>query len=86
MIPLALFLLAESPKAEAPKEPRSVELNEPALLKLENNALKFELVKRQLTELQQAQAALTADICKASGFAECEIDAQNRRVVEKKPK
>lgn len=78
LIPLSLLLLA----ADTPPKPRTAPLPEVARLTLENNALRFELLKRQITELQQANESAVADICKSAGFGKCAIDAEKKVVTE----
>lgn len=79
---LCLLFGAETPKVEPPK-PRTAPLPELASVKLQNNALRAELLKQQFTQLQAENQALVAETCAVAGFKECDIDAQGKLLTER---
>lgn len=79
---LCLSFAAESPKAETPKPPRTAPLDEKHLLKLENLSLQFQLAQRQMQDIQAENNRVRAEACAAAKFAKCDIDGQNKLVVE----
>lgn len=79
-----LCLAAEStPKAE-PK-PRTAPLSKEHLLELKNLSLQFQLTQRQLQDIQAENLRVRAEACAAAKFAKCDIDGDNKLVVEVPP-
>jgi hypothetical protein len=85
MAPLLFMLMAFAADAKAePAKSKTAPLSDVHRLTLENMALRFELAKRQITELQTENQRVVAEVCKSAGFAKCKIDAETKLVTETK--
>jgi hypothetical protein len=82
LIPLTLLMLAADTK---PAPPKTAPLSENAKLVIQNHGLRFELLKREMADLQRANEEAVRKACADAGFAKCHIDMEKGVVVEEKP-